>query len=322
MGLATQQVDTASPVGPNEREVGGAPRDILELIGGTPLVPLRFSEVAPAVQILAKAEWMNPGGSVKDRAARAIVSEAERSGSLPRQRLLDASSGNTAIAYAMLGAARGFAVTICLPGNASAERKALLRAYGAEIIETDPSEGSDGAILHARELARNDPERYFYADQYNNPANARAHYATTGPEIWRQTGGGVTHLVAGLGTSGTLMGSGRYLRERDDRIELIAVEPDDGFHGIEGLKHLPTAIVPGLYDPALPSRTLRVRTEEAYAMTRKLARSQGLLVGPSSGAAAWAACRVAEELERGCIVVIFPDGGDRYLSQGLWSEVR
>ncbi len=322
MRLATPCVDTESSGARAQPEARGSAVGILDLIGGTPLVPLRFTGVAPGVSILAKAEWMNPGGSVKDRAARAIVLEAERVGVLPRQRLLDASSGNTAIAYAMLGAARGFAVTICLPGNASAERKALLRAYGAEVIETDPSEGSDGAILCARELARDDAERYFYADQYNNPANARAHYETTGPEIWSQTGGAITHLIAGLGTTGTLMGTGRYLRERDAGVGLIAVEPDEGFHGIEGLKHLPTAIVPSLYDPALPSRTLRVGTEEAYAMTRQLARDQGLLAGPSSGAAASAARRLAAELEHGCIVVIFPDGGDRYLSLGLWAEAR
>lgn len=319
MRLATQ---TVGPSDQAEWKAGGLARDILDLIGDTPLVPLRFAGVAPGVTILAKAEWMSPGGSVKDRAARAIVLDAERAGVLPRRRLLDASSGNTAIAYAMLGAARGFAVTICLPGNASAERKALLRAYGVEVVETDPSEGSDGAIVRARELAGDDPDRYFYADQYNNPANARAHYESTGPEIWSQTRGSITHLVAGVGTTGTLMGSGRYLRERDAGVGLIAVQPDEGFHGIEGLKHLPTAIVPGLYDPALPSRTIRVGTEEAYVMTRQLARDQGLLVGPSSGAAASAARRVAEELDRGCIVVVFPDGGDRYLSLDLWAGAR
>ncbi len=322
MRLATPSVETVAPMGGAERRAGNSARGIVDLIGSTPLVPLRLAGVGREISILAKAEWMNPGGSVKDRAARAIVLEAERGGVLPRRRLLDASSGNTAIAYAMLGAARGFAVTICLPGNASAERKAQLRAYGAEVIETDALEGSDGAILRARALAHDDPERYFYADQYNNPANARAHYETTGPEIWSQTAGRITHLVAGLGTTGTLMGTGRYLRERKADIGLIAVEPDDGFHGIEGLKHLPTAIVPGLYDPALPSRTFRVATEEAYAMTRQLARDQGLLVGPSSGAAACAARRLAEELERGTVVAIFPDGGDRYFSLGLWSEER
>ncbi len=218
----------------------------------------------------------------------------------------------------MLGAARSFGVTICLPGNASAERKALLRAYGAEVVETDPLEGSDGAIRHAQRLAEDDPDRYFYADQYGNPANTRAHYATTGPEIWSQTGGRVTHLVAGLGTTGTLMGCGRFLRERQPEIELIAVEPDEAFHGIEGLKHLPTSIVPRIYDASMVSRTLRVRTEDAYDMTRRLAREHGLLVGWSSGAAAAAAFRVGRQLEEACIVTIFPDGAERYLSMDLW----
>ncbi|NIN72642.1 MAG: pyridoxal-phosphate dependent enzyme [Gemmatimonadetes bacterium] len=296
----------------------GSPRSLTDLIGGTPLLPLRFPDLPPTVRVLAKAEWLNPGGSVKDRAARAIVLDAERQGKLPSKRLLDASSGNTAIAYAMLGAARDFQVTICLPANASEERKALLRAYGAEVIETDPLEGSDGAIRQARRLAAEAPDVYFYADQYGNPANARAHYETTGPEIWLDTAGEVTHVLAGLGTTGTLMGTGRYLRERDPGIELIAVEPDDGFHGIEGLKHLPTSIVPGIYDASLHDRTLRVRTEEAYDMTRQLARDFGLLVGLSSGAAAVAAHRVASQLAAACLVVIFPDGADRYLSLGLW----
>lgn len=292
--------------------------DLLGLVGNTPLLRLFLPGSPPEVQIWAKAEWLNPGGSVKDRAARAIVLEAERAGELPGKRLLDASSGNTAIAYAMMGAARGFDVTICLPGNASAERKALLHAYGAQVIETDAAEGSDGAILRARTLAAAAPDRYFYADQYNNPANERAHYETTGPEIWRQTRGAVTHLVAGLGTTGTLMGSGRYLKRRNPAVQLIAVEPDAAFHGIEGLKHLPSSIVPGLYDPTLVSRTERVRTEEAYEMSRRLAREAGLLIGPSSGAAAVAAGMLASELRSGCVVVIFPDGADRYLSLGLW----
>lgn len=305
-------VPTAGSPGPRQ--------GLADLIGGTPLLPLPFPDLAPTVRVLAKAEWLNPGGSVKDRAARAIVLDAERKGQLPGKRLLDASSGNTAIAYAMLGAARGFGVTICMPANASAERKALLQAYGAEVIETDPLEGSDGAIRQARRLVAEAPRRYYYADQYGNPANWLAHYEGTGPEIWRDTAGEVTHLLAGLGTTGTLMGTGRYLRERDPGIELVAVEPDDGFHGIEGLKHLPTSIVPGIYDASLPDRTLRVRTEEAYDMARQLARDFGLLVGLSSGAAAVAARRVASELAAGCLVVIFPDGADRYLSLGLWQE--
>lgn len=292
-------------------------RGILRLIGETPLLPLSAPARAGRVSLWAKAEWLNPGGSVKDRAARAIVLEAERTGELPTKRLLDASSGNTAIAYAMLGAVRGFGVTITLPGSASRERRELIEAYGAEVIETDGLEGTDGAIRRAQMLATEEPARYFYADQYNNEANARAHYETTGPEIWRQTGGGVTHLVAGLGTTGTMMGAGRYLKERDAKIQRVGVEPDEGFHGIEGLKHLPTAIAPGLYDPDAVERTERVRTEEAYEAARRLARECGYFVGPSSGAALVAAERLAAQLDEGCLVMIFPDGGDRYLSLGL-----
>lgn len=305
------------------RKIGDrSPQGITELIGGTPLVPLPLPGLPPQIGVLAKAEWLNPGGSVKDRAARAIVLDAELAGELSGKRLLDASSGNTAIAYAMLGATRGFGVTICLPANAGEERKALLHAYGAEVFETDPLEGSDGAILRARQLAVERSDRYFYADQYSNPANARAHYETTGPEIWWQTRGRITHLVCGLGTTGTLMGSGRYLKERNPGVQLIAVEPDEGFHGIEGLKHLPTSIVPGLYDPAIPTRTQRVRTEDAYDMTRQLARELGLLVGPSSGAAAFVARTIAAELGEGRVVAIFPDSGMRYSSLGLWSAER
>lgn len=292
------------------------------LIGDTPLLPLQLPGAKPGVDVLVKAEWLNPGGSVKDRAALAIIEAAERAGDLPGKRLLDASSGNTAIAYGMLGADRGYGITICLPGNASAERRAILRAYGVEVIETDAAEGTDGAIRYARELVERKPNRYFYADQYNNPANARAHYETTGPEIWRDTGGRITHLVCGLGTTGTLMGTGRYLRERDPHVELIAVEPDDGFHGIEGLKYLPTAIVPGLYDPSLADRTVRVRTEAAYEMTRWLAKERGLLVGLSSGAAAHATTKVVGAIGEGCVVVVFPDGGQRYLSLPLWERFR
>ena len=287
---------------------------LVACIGGTPLLPIRWPEIPRRVEAWAKAEWFNPGGSVKDRAARAIVLDAEARGLLPGRRLLDASSGNTGIAYAMLGAARGFGVTICLPANASPERKAILRLYGAEIVETDPLEGSDGAIRAARELAARHPDLYFYADQYNHPLNPRAHYETTAPEIWTQTEGRVTHFVAGLGTTGTLVGTARRLREWNPDLEVIAVEPDSGFHGIEGLKHLPTAIVPGIYDPSVVTRTERVRTEEAYATAHRLARESGLLVGPSSGAAWAVVLRIARALRRGCIVTIFPDGGDRYLA--------
>ena len=305
-------------VAPGRTGRAGAQRGVAALIGNTPLLELPLPGLADRVRLLAKAEWLNPGGSVKDRAARAIVTDARAQGQLPGKRLLDASSGNTAIAYAMLGAAQGFDVTICLPENASAERKALLRAYGAEVVETDPLEGSDGAIRRARRLAARESDRYYYADQYNNPANSRAHYEGTGPEIWRDTGGAVSHLVSGLGTTGTMMGAGRFLRERAPQIELIAVEPDAGFHGIEGLKHLPTSIVPGLYDGALLDRTVRVQTEAAYDMTRRLARDHGLLVGLSSAAAAVAAHGIARELDVATVVVVFPDAGDRYLSLGLW----
>ncbi len=311
-------MSTAVQTGSGNEQKRGATRGLSDAIGATPLLPLRFSGLDPRVELWVKAEWLNPGGSVKDRAARSIVEEGLAAGELPGKRLLDASSGNTAIAYSMLGAARGFGVTIFLPANASRERKMLLHAYGAEVFETDPLEGSDGAIRLAHELALREPHRYYYADQYNNPANARAHYVGTGPEIWRQTKGRVTHLVAGLGTTGTLMGVARFLKEQNAELVSMAVEPDAGFHGIEGLKHLPSAIVPGLYDANLVDRTERVETEAAYTMARQLARRHGYFVGPSSGAAAVAARRLAEELEDGLAVVIFPSSGERYLSLELW----
>lgn len=317
----TDRVIGAGPrVGPAAERTRGRfhfRADLADRIGGTPLVSVPLRELSPGVELLAKAEWQNPGGSVKDRPAKWIVRAAEAEGHLPGKRLLDASSGNTAIAYAMLGAARGFGVTICLPANASRERKALLALYGARVIETDPMEGSDGAIDEARRLHEAHPDLYYYADQYNNPMNATAHYESTGPEIWEETGGRITHFVAGLGTTGTFTGTGRYLRERNPDVTLVAVEPDSGFHGIEGLKHLPTAIVPGIYDPELADRTERVRTEEAYDAARRLAKEHGLLAGPSSGAAVIAALRVARELESGSIVTVFPDGADRYLSTEL-----
>jgi cysteine synthase B len=257
---------------------------------------------------------------VKDRAALYILRDGVARGELPAKRLLDASSGNTAIAYAMLGAAAGIGVTVCVPANASVERKALLETYGAEVIFTDPLDGSDGAILAARELATARPDQYWYADQYNHPANARAHYLTTGEEIWRQTAGRITHLVAGLGTTGTLMGTGRRLRELNPVIELVAVQPDGPFHGLEGLKHLATAIVPGIYDPTLPNRTEFVATEDAEDAVRRLAKQAGLFVGWSSGAALVAAERVLSDRppvrgSDGVVVVIAPDSGQRYLSE-------
>jgi cysteine synthase B len=271
--------------------------------------------------LLLKAEWLNPGGSVKDRAALFILRDGLARGELPAKRLLDASSGNTAIAYAMLAAARGIGVTMCVPANASVERKALLAAYGAEVILTDPLDGSDGAIRQARALAAQHPDRYWYADQYSHPANPRAHYLTTAEEIWRQTEGRVTHLVVGLGTTGTLMGTGRRLREWKPDVELIAVQPDGPFHGLEGLKHLASAIVPGIYDPALADRTEFVATEDADERVRELAKTAGLLVGWSTGAAVVAAERALSAAYRppgagdGCVVVIAPDSGDRYLSE-------
>lgn len=296
------------------RRVTASEPAIWGLVGGTPLVPL-WSE--RSVRVLLKAEWLNPGGSVKDRPALAILRDGLSAGALPAKGLLDASSGNTAVAYAMLGAAAGVGVTICLPANASPERKVLLHAYGAGVIETDALEGSDGAIARARELAASEPGRFWYADQYSHPANPAAHYATTGPEIWRDTAGGVTHVVAGVGTSGTLMGAGRYLRERSADVRLVAVEPAGPLHGLEGLKHMATAMVPSIYDPAMIDETIHVETEEADARVRRLARERGLLVGWSTGAAVVAAERLAARAADDplTIVVIAPDGGSRYLSE-------
>ena len=286
------------------------------LVGNTPLIPVRLS-AGPPVRL--KCEWLNPGGSVKDRAALFILRDGLARGELPGKRLLDASSGNTAIAYAMLGAAAGIGVTVCVPANASAERKALLEAYGAEVVFTDALEGSDGAIRKARELAAAHPRRYWYADQYSHPANARAHYTTTAEELWRQTNGGITHLVAGLGTTGTLMGAGRRLKELNPAIQLIAVQPDGPFHGLEGLKHLATAIPPGLYDPSLTDRTEFVSTEEAEEKVWGLASEAGLFVGWSTGAALVAAERVVQSVRpsarQSVVVLIAPDSGLRYLSE-------
>jgi cysteine synthase B len=291
-------------------------------VGNTPLLPLRriTGHLPDSIQVLAKAEWFNPGGSIKDRPALNILRAALAEGQLsPGKRLLDSTSGNMGIAYATFGAALGIPVTLALPANASPERIAILRALGAELILTDPLEGSDGAILVARQLAQEYPERYFYANQYDNPANWQAHYLTTGPEIVQQTCGEVTHFVAGLGTSGTLTGVGRYLREFKPAIQIIAGQPDAPFHGLEGLKHMPTALRPGIFDPAFPDHTLAIESEAAYAMVRRLAREEGLFVGISSGAAALAALRLAESIKEGVIVTVFPDAGYKYLSDvGLW----
>ena len=296
---------------------------ILDLIGNTPLVRLRRLErdVPPGIELYAKAEWKNPGGSVKDRAALRMVLEGERAGLLqPGRTILDATSGNTGIAYAMIGAARGYGVRLCIPENVTPERKRILRAYGAEIVFTNPLEGSDGAIRQVRRIYEADPERYFYPDQYNNPANCDAHYDTTGPEILAQTGGRVTHFVAGLGTSGTFMGAGRFFRDEKPSVQLISVQPDTPLHGLEGLKHMESALVPGIYDPALADLDMRIATEDAYETTRRLAMEEGLLVGISSGAAAVAGLRIARTAERAVIVMIFCDGGEKYLSERFWEE--
>jgi len=291
-------------------------RTLVGRIGGTPLVPL--PSPVPGVEILGKAEWMNPGGSVKDRPAWSMVREALEEGHLPGRRLLDASSGNTAIAYAMLGAAGGFGVTLCVPESASRERVRTLRAYGAELVITDPMEGSDGAIRRAREMAAESPDRFWYADQYDNPANPRAHYRTTGPEIVEQSEGALTHFVAGLGTTGTLVGTGRYLREHRPEVRLVGVEPAEALHGIEGLKHLETAIRPGIWDDGVPDERISVGTEAARQGARRLAREAGLFVGVSAGAAWVASRRLAERVGHGTVVTILCDGGDRYLSEEWW----
>jgi cysteine synthase B len=294
-----------------EEVVNRAPR-----VGGTPLVRLPAYEPRAGVEIYAKLESRNPGGSVKDRAALAIILDGLRSGALaPGRVLLDATSGNTGIAYAMVGASTGIRVHLCVPSNVTDERKRLLQAYGATLVFTDPMEGSDGAIREAQRIAATEPARYFYADQYSNPANWRTHYNTTAPEIIQQTGGRITHFVAGLGTSGTFVGTGRRLRDSQPGVTLVSVEPDSPLHGIEGLKHMATSIVPSIYDATLADRHEAVETEEAVELARHLARRQGLLVGPSSGAALIAAQRVAKDVERGVIVVVFPDSGERYLSE-------
>jgi cysteine synthase B len=307
---------------------------LLERIGNTPLLRLdSLTRDLPGITLLGKAEWANPGGSVKDRAASGIVSAAERRGLLRAggsRHLLDATSGNTGIAYAMLGAAKGFPVTLCMPSNVSSERKKMLGAYGAEVVWTDPACGSDGAIRQARAMAAADPEKYFYADQYGNEENWLAHYRGTAHnpgtanEIWQQTEGEITHFVAGLGTSGTFMGTTRRLRELNPRISCISMQPDSPFNGLEGLKHMATAIVPPIYDPALADRAMEVETEAAYAMAKRLGRTAGLLVGISAAAAVVASLRVAEEEHsRGneaVIVTILCDGADKYLSERFWDE--
>jgi cysteine synthase B len=298
-----------------------AVHSVLDLVGNTPVVEIRRVRdgVAPAVRLLAKLEGFNPGGSVKDRPAKKMVEVGIASGALvPGKTILDSTSGNTGIGLAMVGAALGFPVKLVMPENVSVERKKVIRAFGAAIVFSDALEGSDGAIRLCRQIQEGDPERYFKPDQYNNPANALAHYEGTGPEIWRQTEGTVTHLVAGIGTSGTIMGTGRFLKERNPGIQVIAAEPEDAFHGLEGLKHMATSIVPGIYHEDELDQKLGIATDDAYNMVYRLGREEGLIVGQSSGAAHLAALEVARTLMAGTVVVIFPDFGDRYLSTNLW----
>lgn len=326
MTTLLEQVST-SPIVPPAKVTSVTSVTIEDQIGNTPLLHFRklTAHLPSHIQIYAKAEWMNPGGSVKDRAAANIIRQAELDGRLHAGKIiLDSTSGNTGIAYAMLGAAKGYRVKLFLPQNASPERIAILRAYGVDLVFTDPLEGSDGAIRAVREIAATEPDRYFYADQYNNPANWQAHYQTTGVEIWRQTNGTITHFIAGLGTSGTLMGTGRRLKEFNATIQVIALQPDSPFHGLEGLKHMPTAIPPGIYEPHFADRHLSIRTEDTYAMAKRLAREEGYLVGISSAAAMVGALQIAEELmsmdQTGIIVTIFPDNAYKYLTEPFWRE--
>jgi cysteine synthase B len=296
-------------------------RSVLDLIGNTPLVEIgRVRDgVASGVRLFAKLEGFNPGGSVKDRPAKKMIEAGLASGALRAGKtILDSTSGNTGIGLAMVGAALGYPVKLVMPENVSVERKKVIRAYGAEIVFSDPMEGSDGAIRLCRTIVQSDPERYFKPDQYNNPANPLAHYEGTGPEIWRQTDGAVTHIVAGIGTSGTIMGTGRYLKERDPRVQVIAAEPEDAFHGLEGLKHMASSIVPGIYHENELDQKIGIPTDDAYTMVYRLGREEGIIVGQSCGAAYLAALMVARTLTEGTLVVIFPDFGDRYLSTNLW----
>jgi len=313
--VSTEKPATTGPIG----------QRLVERIGNTPLIRMaRLGTEFANVEICAKAEWFNPGGSVKDRAGYSMIRDGERSGKLrPGKVILDATSGNTGIAYAMIGAALGYRVKLCLPSSASPERKQILAAYGVEIVYTPGDEGTDGAIRQVKEIYDADPEKYFYPDQYGNSANPAAHYTTTAPEIWEQTGGRITHFVAGLGTSGTFVGTTRRLKELNPRIRCISMQPDSGFHGLEGLKHMPTNIVPAIYDPNLADENLEVQTEAGQQMAKRLAREEGILVGVSAGAALWACLQVAKRVprnEHAVIVTIFPDSGEKYLSERFWSE--
>lgn len=300
-------VDTATP--------------ITSLIGNTPLLRLHlFDRTFPRLEVYAKAEWLNPGGSVKDRAALAMIEDGERRGALTKDKIIiDSTSGNTGIAYALVGAAKGYRVLLVMPSNVSEERKQLVTAYGADIVYTDPLEGSDGAIRCCRAMIEENPDTFFYPDQYSNPANPQAHYSGTAVEILAQTPGRITHFVAGLGTTGTFVGCARRLKEHDPDLVAIAVEPDESFHGLEGLKHLPTSIVPAIWDASQADKVWGAPTEPSYDLARRLATTEGLLVGHSSGAVLWAIQRLAESgVEEGVVVTVFPDSGDRYLSTGLY----
>jgi S-sulfo-L-cysteine synthase (O-acetyl-L-serine-dependent) len=299
-------------------------RGITSLIGNTPLIRVRlFEREFPNVEVYAKAEWFNPGGSVKDRAALAMIEDGERRGALTRDKtIIDSTSGNTGIAYALIGSAKGYRVKLVMPGNVSAERKALVTAYGAEIVYSDAGDGSDGAIHMVRDIVAMDPDAYFYPDQYSNPANPRAHYEGTAVEILEQTSGRITHFVAGLGTTGTFVGTSRRLKDHDASIKTIAVQPADSFHGLEGLKHIPTAIVPRIWDASLADEVWGCPTEPAYDLAREVARTEGLLVGHSSGAALWAVRKLAASIGAGLVLTVFPDSGDRYLSTGLYGRKK
>ena len=320
-----QEVHSKLAQVPAPREPAALGQSSLERIGNTPLLRLaRIGQDLPTVELLGKAEWLNPGGSVKDRAAANIVAQARSAGKLTSGKiLLDSTSGNTGIAYAMIAAAQGFPVTLCMPENVSMERKRILHAYGANIVYTDPADGSDGAIRKARELAAARPDLYFYADQYSNDANWQAHYHGTANEIWQQTEGRITHFVAMLGTSGTFVGTARRLKELNPRVRRISLQPDSAFHGIEGTKHMASAIVPEIYDTSLADEDLGISTEDAYAMARRLAREEGLLVGVSSAGAIVGCLQVARRLkkdEHAVMVAILPDSGDKYLSERFWEE--
>jgi cysteine synthase B len=289
--------------------------NIVEAIGRTPLVRLRLAGVPDGVELYGKCEWFNPGGSVKDRTALSLISEGEKSGALrPGKTVIDSSSGNTAVGLALVGRARGYPVELVMPDSVTEERKKLCASYGARIVYTDAFSGSDGALLRVREMVAADPERYFYADQYRNPANPLAHYRTTGPEIWEQTEGRVTHFVAGLGTTGTIVGAGRALHERNPRVRVVAVEPDEPLHGLEGLKHLESAVVPEVWDPSVPDERISASTENGLAMCAEVMATNGIFIGHSAGAAVWAAREVARSLRSGVVVAILCDGGERYLS--------